>query len=81
MAKLRVGIIGAGGMGKVHATSYRKVSDIELAGVAEIDRARGEAFAAEFSTPHVTDYQDLLGRVDAVSICLPHTLHRAACEA
>lgn len=79
--KLRVGIIGAGGMGKVHAASYRKVPDVELAGVAEIDRARGESFATEFGTPHVVDYQDLFDRVDAVSICLPHTLHRAACEA
>jgi len=81
VAKLRVGIIGAGGMGKVHAASYRKAPDVEIAGVAEIDRARGEAFAAEFGTQHVTDYQELLDRVDAVSVCLPHTLHRAACEA
>lgn len=81
VAKLRVGIIGAGGMGKVHAAAYRKVPEVEVVGVAEIDPGRGEALAAEFGARHVTDYHQLFDQVDAVSICLPHTLHRTACEA
>ena len=78
---LKVGIIGAGAMGKRHAAAYRKLPDVQVTAVAEIDRQRGTAFAAEHGIRHVADYHDLLEEVDAVSVCLPHTLHRAACEA
>ena len=81
MANLNIGIVGAGGMGKVHATAYRKLPDVAVAAVADTDKARGEALAAEFGAQYVADYQAMFARVDAVSICLPHTLHRAACEA
>jgi predicted dehydrogenase len=81
MATLNIGIIGAGGMGKVHAAAYRKLPEVAVAVVADTDRARGEAVAAEFGAQYVADYQAMFDRVDAVSVCLPHTLHRAAWEA
>jgi UDP-N-acetylglucosamine 3-dehydrogenase len=81
VAKLHIGIIGAGGMGKVHAAAYRKLPEVAVAAVADTDRARGEALAAEFGTQYVANYHAMFDQVDAVSICLPHTLHRAACEA
>ncbi len=78
---LKVGIIGGGGMGKRHTDAYRKLPDVEVVAIAEVDPQRGAAFAAEYGVGHVANYLDILDRVDAVSVCLPHTLHRAACEA
>jgi predicted dehydrogenase len=75
-----IGIIGGGGIARAHAQAYRNLRDCRVVAVAEVDEARGRAFAAEFGVPWVPDWADVLARpdVDAVSICLPHSLHAPA---
>jgi predicted dehydrogenase len=75
---VRVGIIGAGTISRSHATGYQ-AAGATLVSVADIDVARGEALAKEFNIKYYEDYKVMLqGDIDAVSICLPHSLH---CEA
>ena len=45
---LRVGIAGAGSMGRNHARVYGLLDGVELEGVYDIDRSRAEDLAAEF---------------------------------
>lgn len=75
--KLRVGVIGVGYLGYHHARIYRDLSQAELTAVADVDRARAEEVGREFGAMAVTDYRDLIGKIEAVSIAVPTPLHYA----
>ncbi|MHC1632061.1 MAG: Gfo/Idh/MocA family oxidoreductase [Methanotrichaceae archaeon] len=71
---LRVGVIGTGMMGQHHVRVYSELENCELVGVADID-PRGEEIAKKYRIEYYSDYHDLLGKVDAVSIVVPTSLH------
>jgi len=77
MARLRVGIIGGGTIARAHLPRLRERSDaVEITAVADVNEAAGAALANEFGIRHVvTDYRQLLPRVDAVLICVPTHRH------
>jgi predicted dehydrogenase len=75
MAKVRIGVIGAGYLGKFHAQKYAAMADVELVGVADPAREVAETVAAANNTKPFTDYHELLPLVDAVSIVVPTSLH------
>ncbi len=96
MPKIRIGLIGYGGIGRVHAAAYRAIpfhyglpaDSIEIAGVATTRRQTAERAAEEIGCDFFTDdYRDLLRRpgIDAVDICTPNNTHHeivlAAAEA
>jgi inositol 2-dehydrogenase len=76
---IRVGLIGAGRMGKVfaHTLAYT-VSEVELAAVVDIDPQTSHEVADHFGVnQHYTDYHELLKRedIDAVVIVTPTSTH------
>jgi predicted dehydrogenase len=77
---LGIGVLGAGAIARAHVRSYGKLDGCRLVAVAEVDEARGRAFAAECGATWHRDWRDVLARQDvhAVSVCLPHALHAAA---
>ena len=75
MNEIRVGVIGVGYLGKFHAAKYSALDNVRLVGVADIDRSRAEDVATRFDSRAYTDYRDLFGHVDAVSIVVPTELH------
>ena len=75
MEKLRVGVIGAGYIGKFHAEKYANMTDVALAGVVDPDASRAASVAAANRTTAFADYRELLGKVDAVSIAAPTPRH------
>lgn len=75
MKKVRAAVVGVGYLGKFHAEKYAKMENIDLVGVADTDPAQAAVIAAKFNTRAFTDYTDLFGRVDAVSIAVPTPLH------
>ncbi len=75
MNDVRVGVIGVGYLGQFHAEKYSQMENVQLVGVADINRARAEAIAAKYDSRAYTDYRDLLGSVDAVSIVVPTESH------
>jgi len=86
METLKVGIIGAGWMGHVHARAYQRLAqhwpDLavrpELVAVADSSPAAAEAFARAHGTATYADWHDLLADPDiaAVSVTAPNFLHR-----
>lgn len=79
----RVGIIGCGGMARLHQAGYA-ASGVEVAVVAEPDEERGRAFADAAGAEWVSSHRDLLDRVDdtgmvGVSVTVPNHLHRKVC--
>lgn len=82
---LRVAVIGVGSLGAVHADIYRRMPGVELVAVADIDRARAAAAARRHGCIALESASELVaGRrqtpVDAVSIVVPTTAHRAVAE-
>ena len=86
MPTTRIGLIGYGGIGRVHAAAYRAIpfhyglpaDSIEIAGVATTRRETAARAAAEIGCGFFTDdYRELLARdgIDAVDICTPNNSH------
>ncbi len=75
MKKLKVGVVGVGRLGKEHARLYALLPGVELVGVADVDGARAKTVAARNGTVGYNDYEELYGKVAAVSIAVPTDLH------
>lgn len=71
----RVAVIGVGHLGKQHARLYSELSGVELAGVVDILEPRAQEIAGLYKTAPYTDYRDLYGKVEAVSLAIPTTDH------
>ncbi len=87
MSKIRIGFIGYGGIGRVHALAYRAIpfyyglpaDSIQLAAVATRRTETAKQAAAEIGCDVFTgDYRHLLTRddIDAVDICAPNHVHQ-----
>jgi predicted dehydrogenase len=75
MNKLKCAVIGTGYLGKFHAEKYAALPDCELVAVVDSNEAVVKDVAEKNNTKWLTDYQPLLGEVDAVSIVVPTSLH------
>jgi len=75
---IRVGVIGAGAIGKIHVDAYRQVPDAEVVAIAEKGNKRAKERAAVCGVDRwFGDYRKMLaqGEIDAVSVCTPNYLH------
>src|SRR5881409_694867 len=72
---LRVGVVGVGYLGRLHAQKYTTQPDATLVGVVDVDADRAAEVAALCQTAALTDYRNLFGQVDCVSIAVPTQLH------
>ena len=72
---IKVGLIGCGFMGAMHANCYRAIDGVELVAVADIRREKAEALAG--GAKIYSDGMELIeaGEVDVIDICLPTFLH------
>jgi predicted dehydrogenase len=75
MKKLRTAVIGVGYLGQFHAEKYARLEGSELVAVVDTDRSRADEIAAKLGTRGLTDYRELIGTVDAVSIVVPTQFH------
>jgi predicted dehydrogenase len=71
----KVAVIGVGHLGKQHARLYSELDGVELSGVVDILEPRATEIAQLYKTTAYTDYRDLFGRVDAVSLAVPTVDH------
>lgn len=75
--KVRIGLVGVGIMGSLHAHDLATLRNTELAAVCDIDRSRADRIAGEHHVPAYYDYQEMLDKasLDAVMIATPHYFH------
>ncbi len=73
--KLRVGVVGVGYLGRFHALIYSRMSNVELVGVVDADPETAARVALEAGCEAFAQSQDLLGKIDAVSIVVPTAAH------
>ena len=72
---IKVGLIGCGFMGAMHANCYKNIDGVKLVAVADIRREKAEELAC--GAEIYADGKDLIERadVDVIDICLPTFLH------
>ncbi len=75
MNALTCAVIGAGYLGRFHAEKYAALDGCELVAVVDSNPDAARAVAEKNHTRALTDYRELLGQVDAVSIVVPTSLH------
>lgn len=82
MDKVRIGIIGVGGMGSAHAKMMAEVEEVQLCAVADIDPKVAKQVGEQYNVPYFTDYRQCMdsGLLDAVIIATPHPVHPEVAE-
>ncbi|OGP54757.1 MAG: hypothetical protein A2Y65_08670 [Deltaproteobacteria bacterium RBG_13_52_11] len=73
--KIKVGVVGVGYLGKIHAQKYARIPEAELVGVADTDKGRCQEVAAHTNCQPLYSHRDFLGQVKAVSIAVPTLSH------
>lgn len=81
MGKIKIGIIGAGGISEVHIAGYKALKNVELYAVCDINEQRAVNCSKKHGFELVfTDYNEMLKlkELDAVSICTWNNVHAPA---
>ncbi|MCM8757161.1 MAG: Gfo/Idh/MocA family oxidoreductase, partial [Candidatus Omnitrophica bacterium] len=75
---VRVGIIGAGFMGNMHATVYSQFPDVKVAGIADIRGEKAKSLAEKIKSIPYYSPEELMKKEDItiIDICLPTFLHK-----
>ena len=84
MSKLKVGIIGTGGISHEHMKGYLALpDDVEIVGLCDIDEAKVYSYAESYGIDKkyvYTDYNKMLSetKFDAISVCTWNAEHKNA---
>ena len=80
MNHIKVAVIGVGHLGKFHTEKYKKLSDAKLIAVCDIDKERASETAKQYDVQSLTNYKELIGKVDAVTIATTTSTHYEIAE-
>ena len=75
MDKIRVGIVGAGYIGGVHAGLLARDERVVLTAVHDVVEGRARRLAAPAGARVAASAEELIDEVDAVYVTTPNTLH------
>ncbi len=75
MQAIKTAVIGVGYLGKFHAQKYSQLPGSELIAVCDANQDNASSIAQQNGVEAVTDYRELLDRVQAVSIVVPTQRH------
>ncbi len=82
MEKLRVAIIGTGGISNAHIGGYQAIPEkCEVVAVCDLDEEKVKRYAEINKVPaYYTDYNEMLAKekIDAVSVCTWNSSHKGA---
>lgn len=78
--KVRIGLVGAGFVGNIHARAYRRIKDldVDIAAVAAVPLAQAEELAGRYGVEAAyDDYRRILERddINLVDLSVPNHLH------
>lgn len=77
-----IAVVGAGGMGRVHAQAARDLPDITLSWIVDTDLPRAQALATDVGARATGDVEEVVcdTAVEAVVLAIPTPLHRPLTE-
>lgn len=71
----KIGIVGAGGVGAIHAAILAKDSRIKIHGFFDVEVPRAQALASRFGGHAARTLEELFKECEAVFVCTPNTTH------
>jgi myo-inositol 2-dehydrogenase/D-chiro-inositol 1-dehydrogenase len=71
----KIGIVGAGGIGGIHAAILAKDTRVKLHSFLDVDPVRAQTMANRFGARAANSLEELLTECDAVFVCTPNTTH------
>jgi predicted dehydrogenase len=74
---VRVAVIGAGHLGRIHARIAAALEEIELVAVVDPIESARRSVAQEANTRAVADYRELIGEIEAAIVATPTASHHA----
>src|SRR3712207_3334834 len=75
-SSVRIGLVGAGGVGARHARTLAGFPDVEVVGVTDVVPGAADVLAGQLGVPVVADVDRLLARpLDGVWLCVPPFAH------
>ena len=72
---VRLGVIGTGNMGALHARVAADSQGVDLVGIFDADASRATDIAARYGTQAFTSAPELIAACDGVIVAAPSTLH------
>lgn len=76
MRKINIGLIGTGFLGTRHLKALHGLRNkANIVAICDHHPDKAKALAKQYRVPLFDDYKQLLGKVDAVSICTPTVTH------
>ncbi len=75
MESIRIGVVGTGHLGSLHAKMLAAIKGVELVRVYDTDQDKAQRVAQEFRTVAASSLGELLDVVDAVSIATTTSAH------
>lgn len=80
MSKLRLAVVGAGHLGRIHARIASGLEDVELVGVVDPVAENRERVSNETGVPAFSDLHELFGLADAAVVATPTVTHTTVAE-
>jgi len=77
---LKVGLIGAGYLGKIHLTNWKEIEQVDLVGFFDPNPETAAAISQELSIPAFESGEQLIDACDAIDITAPTDHHLEWCE-
>ena len=78
---LKVGVLGAGHLGKIHIKCWKNISNIELVGFYDSDPENAREVSETFGIPFFENSGQLMEQCDAIDIVTPTLNHHASAMA
>ncbi|MCM8805280.1 MAG: Gfo/Idh/MocA family oxidoreductase [Candidatus Omnitrophica bacterium] len=77
MKKLKVGVIGAGGISHFHIEAFKKIADVEVCAISDPNEQKLAFVAEKFGIlKRFVNWEDILKEpLDIISICSPNAFH------
>jgi len=77
MKRLKIGMIGCGGIAGAHAERLKSLEEVNMVAFADIIKEKAEAFSKRYGGRAYTDWHEMLDKesLDIVYICLPPFAH------
>jgi len=77
---LKVGVVGAGHLGKFHLNNWLEIQDVKVVGFVDPDDETAKEVAKKYNIPRFTDADEFLAKCDAIDVVTPTQFHFEWCE-
>ena len=79
--RLRIGVLGAGHLGRIHVQQALEVPGLDVVGVFDTHPEKREAVAAEFGVRAFSNLEELIAASDLVDVVTPTLAHHSCAKA